>query len=104
MGYSPLGCEESALSPHTHCECAHTCARAHTHTHTHTSTSLPALQFSSDEPCESPLTPVEELLLSQESKHHYSSSNEVQVAQSCRTVFDPTKYTVHGILQARILE
>ena len=29
---------------------------------------------------------------------------KVQVAQSCPTLCDPTDYTVHGILQARILE
>ena len=30
--------------------------------------------------------------------------NLVKVAQSCPTLCDPTDYTVHGILQARILE
>ena len=29
---------------------------------------------------------------------------KVKVAQSCPTLCDPMKYTVHGILQARILE
>ena len=29
---------------------------------------------------------------------------KVKVAQSCPTVCDPIDYTVHGILQARILE
>ena len=29
---------------------------------------------------------------------------EVKVAQSCLTLCDPMDYTVHGILQARILE
>ena len=29
---------------------------------------------------------------------------EVKVAQSCPTLCDPMEYTVHGILQARILE
>ena len=29
---------------------------------------------------------------------------KVKVAQSCPTVCDPMDYTVHGILQARILE
>ena len=29
---------------------------------------------------------------------------EVKVAQPCPTLGDPTDYTVHGILQARILE
>ena len=28
----------------------------------------------------------------------------MQVAQSCLTLCDPVDYTVHGILQARILE
>ena len=30
--------------------------------------------------------------------------SEVKVAQSCLTLYDPMDYTVHGILQARILE
>ena len=29
---------------------------------------------------------------------------KVKVAQSCLTLCDPMDYTVHGILQARILE
>ena len=29
---------------------------------------------------------------------------KVKAAQSCPTLFDPVDYTVHGILQARILE
>ena len=29
---------------------------------------------------------------------------EVKVAQLCPTLWDPMDYTVHGILQARILE
>ena len=29
---------------------------------------------------------------------------KAKVAQLCPTLFDPMKYTVHGILQARILE
>ena len=29
---------------------------------------------------------------------------KVKVAQSCPTLFNPMDYTVHGILQARILE
>ena len=33
-----------------------------------------------------------------------SYSCEVKVAQSCPTLCDPMDYTVHGILQARILE
>ena len=28
----------------------------------------------------------------------------MKVAQSCLTLYDPMDYTVHGILQARILE
>ena len=31
-------------------------------------------------------------------------SYEVKVTQSCPTLYDPMDYTVHGILQARILE
>ena len=31
-------------------------------------------------------------------------SSEVKVAQSCLTLCDPVDYTVHGILQARIVE
>ena len=31
-------------------------------------------------------------------------SSEVKVTQSCLTLCDPMDYTVHGILQARILE
>ena len=31
-------------------------------------------------------------------------SFNVKVAQSCLTLFDPMDYTVHGILQAGILE
>ena len=31
-------------------------------------------------------------------------AGEVKVAQSCPTLCDPMDYTVHGILQARILE
>ena len=31
-------------------------------------------------------------------------SSEVKVAQSCPTLCDPVDYTVHGILQARILD
>ena len=33
-----------------------------------------------------------------------SHTSEVKVAQSCPTFCDPMDYTVHGILQARILE
>ena len=32
------------------------------------------------------------------------SNMKVKVAQSCLTLCDPMDYTVHGILQARILE
>ena len=31
-------------------------------------------------------------------------THDVKVAQSCPTLCDPMEYTVHGILQARILE
>ena len=34
----------------------------------------------------------------------YTSEIEVKVAQLCPTLSDPIDYTVHGILQARILE
>ena len=33
-----------------------------------------------------------------------NKGNEVKVTQSCLTLCDPMDYTVHGILQARILE
>ena len=33
-----------------------------------------------------------------------SDSSDVQVAQSCLTLWDPVDYTVYGILQARIVE
>ena len=33
-----------------------------------------------------------------------SEKVKVKVTQSCPTLFDPMDYTVHGILQARILE
>ena len=36
--------------------------------------------------------------------HNWSISYWVKVAQSCPTVCDPGEYTVHGILQARILQ
>ena len=35
---------------------------------------------------------------------NYIQSVKVKVAQSCVTLFDPVDYSVHGILQARILE
>ena len=35
---------------------------------------------------------------------YVSESEKVKVAQSCPTLCDPMDYTVHGILQARILE
>ena len=34
----------------------------------------------------------------------HESESEVEVAQSCPALCDPMDYTVHGILQARILE
>ena len=40
-------------------------------------------------------------------KHSFTyceSEVKVKVAQSCPTLWDPVDYTVHGILQARILE
>ena len=42
----------------------------------------------------------ENIMPSEKSK----SQSEVQVAQSCLTLCDPMDYTVHGILQAGILE
>ena len=33
-----------------------------------------------------------------------NNTSQVKVAQSCLTLCDPMDYTVHGILQARILE
>ena len=33
-----------------------------------------------------------------------SMKNEMKVSQSCPTLCDPMDYTVHGILQARILQ
>ena len=35
---------------------------------------------------------------------HWNWKVKVKVAQSCLTLCDPTDYTVHGILQARIME
>ena len=35
---------------------------------------------------------------------HVVPNMKVKVAQSCLTLCDPTDYTVHGIVQARILE
>ena len=37
-------------------------------------------------------------------KHVKGTYSEVKVAQSCLTLCNPMDYTVHGILQARILE
>ena len=34
----------------------------------------------------------------------YMYASEVKVSQSCPTLCNPMNYTVHGILQARILE
>ena len=34
----------------------------------------------------------------------FQQASDVKVAQSCLTLCDPMDYTVHGILQARILE
>ena len=34
----------------------------------------------------------------------HRASVKVKVAQSCPTLYNPMDYTVHGILQARILE
>ena len=40
----------------------------------------------------------------QDSVFERMKRSEVKVAQSCPTLCDPVNYTVHGILQARILE
>ena len=40
----------------------------------------------------------------QVSSFSYESEVKVKVTQSCPTLCDPMDYTVHGILQARILE
>ena len=37
-------------------------------------------------------------------KYILASSSEVKITQSCPTLCDTMDYTVHGILQARILE
>ena len=37
-------------------------------------------------------------------QYHLQALSEVKFAQSCRTLCDPMDYTVHRILQARILE
>ena len=37
-------------------------------------------------------------------KSNLESEVKVKVAQLCLTLCDPVDYTVHGILQARILE
>ena len=39
-----------------------------------------------------------------ESRNKKTNLVKVKVAQSCPTLCDPMDYTVHGILQARILE
>ena len=43
-------------------------------------------------------------LISRVLQCHYLYVSEVKVAQLCLTICDPTDYTVHGILQDRILE
>ena len=40
----------------------------------------------------------------QNKAHKWQSERKVKVIQSCLTLCNPTDYTVHGILQARILE
>ena len=42
--------------------------------------------------------------LKQKSTNRFAGVMKVRVAQSCPTLCDPMDYTVHGILQARILE
>ena len=41
--------------------------------------------------------------LANKGENELSHTSEVKVAQSCPTLCDPMDYTVHGILQARIL-
>ena len=67
-------------------------ARAHTHTHTHTHTVNYTDWFLNDKPT----------LYSQD-KFHFNVL-KLKVAQLCLTLCDPMDDTVHGILQARILE
>ena len=43
-------------------------------------------------------------ILTQLKKYSYYRYMKAKVAQSCLTLSDPMNYTVHGILQARILE
>ena len=52
--------------------------------------------------CMNPLLCLEVLLWGWQKYTHILM--KVKVAQSCLTLCDPTDYTVHGILQARILE
>ena len=46
----------------------------------------------------------EEGIVGRDNRHPSSLKVKVKVAQLCPTLFDPMDYTVHGILQARILE
>ena len=47
---------------------------------------------------------TESLCSTAEINKHCKLTLKVKVAQSCPTLCDPTDYTAHGILQARILE
>ena len=84
VGYGPWGHKESdsieLLKTHTHPPTLNNEAGGETPTHP-------------------PTTPRELLEL-----HLHSGKGEVKVAQSCPTPRDPMDYTVHGILQARILK
>ena len=54
-----------------------------------------------------PTTTEDNSMVSLNSERHMSASTIlflVKVTQSCQTLCDPINYTVHGILQARILE
>ena len=46
----------------------------------------------------------EEGIVGRDNRHPSSLKVKVKVAQLCPTLFDPMDYTVHGILQARVLE
>ena len=43
-------------------------------------------------------------IISKSSKYYWLSKVKVKLSQLCLTLCDPVAYTVHGILQARILE
>ena len=47
---------------------------------------------------------LSEVSQKEKDKYHMISLVKAKVTQSCLTLCDPLDYTVHGILQARILE